>query len=71
MAIARALVNSPSIILADEPTGNVDSKTGQEIMEVLEKLNKKGNAIVVVTHDPEVAKWTRRVIKVKDGKVIK
>lgn len=71
VAIARALVNQPSIVLADEPTGNIDSKSGQEIMEVLGKLHQEGNTIVVVTHDPKVAKWTKRVIKIKDGKVIK
>lgn len=70
VAIARALVNKPSIVLADEPTGNLDSKTAREIMELLVKLNKKGHTIVVVTHDLGVAKFAQRIIKIKDGKII-
>lgn len=70
-AIARALINNPSIILADEPTGNLDSKTGIEIMELLEKLNKEGVTIVVVTHNPEVSDYADRTIIVKDGNIQK
>ena len=68
-AIARALINNPSIVLADEPTGNLDSKTGIEIMELLKDLNKKGVTIVVVTHNPEVSDYADRTIIVKDGHI--
>lgn len=69
VAIARALVNSPSIILADEPTGNLDSKSGNEIMEILDLLHKKGNTIILVTHEDSIAKHAKRVIKLFDGKI--
>ena len=69
VAIARALVNSPEIILADEPTGNLDSKTENEIMEMLLKLNREGRTIVMVTHEPGVAKLAKRQIFMKDGVV--
>jgi putative ABC transport system ATP-binding protein len=69
VAIARALVNRPSIILADEPTGNLDSKTGNEIMALLDELQAKGNTIVVVTHEHDIAEFAHRIIHIRDGKV--
>ena len=70
VAIARALVMEPSIILADELTGNIDSKTAHEIMKFLTKLNKEGNTIILITHENHIAKYARRVITLKDGKII-
>jgi putative ABC transport system ATP-binding protein len=67
VAIARALVNQPSILLADEPTGNLDSKTGAEILALFEDLAKRGNTIIVVTHEEEVAMHSRRIIRIRDG----
>ncbi len=67
VAIARALVNYPSIVFADEPTGNLDSATGKEIMELLTELNLSGATIILVTHDPDVASYSRRVIHLRDG----
>lgn len=69
VAIGRALVNSPSIILADEPTGNLDSKTSLEIMEILDALHKEGNTIILVTHEPDIAAHAHRMIKLRDGLV--
>src|SRR6202050_5471309 len=69
VAIARALVNKPSILLADEPTGNLDSQTGEEIMQLFAKLHQEGNTIIVVTHESDVAERAHRVIRVRDGKV--
>jgi putative ABC transport system ATP-binding protein len=67
VAVARALVNKPSILLADEPTGNLDSKTGAEIMALFAELSRKGNTIIVVTHEEDVAKHARRIIRLRDG----
>jgi putative ABC transport system ATP-binding protein len=69
VAIARALVNDPSILLADEPTGNLDSKTGEEIMNLFERLHEQGNTIILVTHEHDVAARAHRIIHVRDGKV--
>jgi putative ABC transport system ATP-binding protein len=67
VAVARALVNKPSILLADEPTGNLDSKTGNEIMALIEELSRKGNTIIVVTHEEDIARQARRIIRIRDG----
>ena len=67
VSVARALVNKPSILLADEPTGNLDSKTGTEIMALFEELAHKGNTIIVVTHEEDVAKHARRILRIRDG----
>jgi putative ABC transport system ATP-binding protein len=69
VAIARALINNPSIILADEPTGNLDSKTGVEIMALVDELHAKGNTIIVVTHEPEVADYAHRIVHIRDGQI--
>lgn len=71
VAIARALIMKPELILADEPTGNLDTKTGAKIMELLETLNNEGNTVVIVTHDMEIAEKTKRQIKMRDGEIIK
>ncbi len=71
VAIARALVNSPPILLADEPTGNLDSKTGKEIMELFKSLNEEGQTIVMVTHNQENIAFSSRTIFLKDGKIEK
>jgi putative ABC transport system ATP-binding protein len=67
VAVARALVNDPSILLADEPTGNLDSKTSYEIMDLFDQLHKKGNTIVMVTHEDDIAQYAHRIIRLRDG----
>jgi putative ABC transport system ATP-binding protein len=71
VAIARALVNKPSLILADEPTGNLDSKTSYEIMEIIDKIHALGNTILIVTHEEDIARYTQRIVRLRDGLVEK
>ncbi len=70
VAIARALVNNPSIILADEPTGNLASVQAKEIMRIFKNLNEQGKTIILITHEEDIAKWARRIVRIKDGKII-
>ena len=70
VAIARALVNEPSIILADEPTGNLDSKSGNEIMKIFDELHRSGNTIILVTHEDDIAKYSNRIVRLLDGKIV-
>ena len=70
VAIARALINNPPLILADEPTGNIDQKTGIEILNLFDELNKDGRCIIVVTHNPEIAKRARKIIVLQDGQIV-
>ncbi|MEN6442314.1 MAG: ABC transporter ATP-binding protein [Methanoregula sp.] len=70
VAIARALVNDPDILLCDEPTGNLDSKTGAGIMDLMTELNQKGTTIIMVTHDPHIAEYSRRTIRIADGRIV-
>ncbi len=69
VAIARSLVNDPQVILADEPTGNLDSRTSDEIMEMLQRLNESGKTIIMVTHENDIAEWARRVVRLRDGAI--
>lgn len=71
VAIARALVNDPEIILADEPTGNLDSKSGIEIMKIFDRLNKEGKTIIMITHEEDIAEYAKRQIRIKDGEIVK
>jgi len=70
VAIARALVNNPSIIFADEPTGNLDSKSGQQVMEIIQNLNDQGKTVILVTHEKDTADHAKRVIKLRDGQIV-
>ena len=69
VAIARALINEPEFLLADEPTGNLDSKSGRDVMEIIRKIHQEGKTIILVTHDPDIAKYAQRIIRIKDGKI--
>ena len=70
VAIARALVNDPKILLCDEPTGNLDRKTGLQIMDILVDLHNKGKTVIIVTHDPKIAEYAKRTISLEDGRVV-
>ncbi len=70
VAIARALVSGPELILADEPTGNMDQRTGSEILDLFDEINQEGHTIIMVTHDPEIAKRAREIIFLKDGRLV-
>lgn len=70
VAIARALVNNSPVVLADEPTGNLDSRSGKEIMKLLDEINRKGNSVIMITHDREIARYSSRLIALKDGKIL-
>ena len=69
MAIARALVTNPAILLADEPTGNLDSRTSEEIMGIFQELNDDGKTVVLITHEPDIAQFAKRVVHVRDGRI--
>ncbi|MEW9094534.1 MAG: ABC transporter ATP-binding protein [Clostridiaceae bacterium] len=70
VAIARAIVNNPSVIMADEPTGNLDSKSSLDIMSIFQKLNEEGATIIMVTHEPDIAQYSKRIVRVRDGKIV-
>lgn len=69
VAIARAIINNPTIILADEPTGNLDTKTSVEIMNIFEKIYRQGNTIIIVTHEEDISRFARRIVRLRDGKI--
>lgn len=71
VAIARALMNDPELILADEPTGNLDTKSGQDVMKILKNLNREGKTIILITHEAEIAKHARKIVRITDGKIVK
>ena len=70
MAIARAIVNNPAVIMADEPTGNLDTKSSVEIMRIFQKLNNEGTTVLMVTHEADIAMHTKRIVRFRDGKII-
>lgn len=70
VAIARALMNNPSILLADEPTGNLDTKSGNEIMDIMKSLNKQGHTIIMITHEADIAEQAKRIIRIRDGRIV-
>jgi putative ABC transport system ATP-binding protein len=70
VAIARSMINDPAIVLADEPTGNLDSRTSEDVMAVFQDLNRSGKTVVLITHEPDIARFARRVVVFKDGKVL-
>ena len=70
VAIARSLVNDPAILLADEPTGNLDSKTSEEVMAIFQALNDEGKTVVLITHEPDIAEYARRIVTFRDGKIL-
>jgi putative ABC transport system ATP-binding protein len=70
VAIARSMINDPAIVLADEPTGNLDSRTSEDVMAVFQDLNRSGKTVLLITHEPDIARFARRVVVFKDGKVL-
>jgi putative ABC transport system ATP-binding protein len=70
VAIARALINDPPVIMADEPTGNLDTKSSYEIMEIFKKMNEQGKTVIMVTHEPDIAAYTKRILVMRDGKLV-
>jgi putative ABC transport system ATP-binding protein len=70
VAIARALINDPPVIMADEPTGNLDTKSSYEIMEIFKKMNEQGKTVIMVTHEPDIASYTKRILVMRDGKLV-
>ena len=70
VAIARALINEPKLMLADEPTGNLDTKTSEEVMAVFQRLNERGKTVVLITHEPDIAEYAKRIVVFRDGKLV-